>query len=110
MSFPLPSGVKISNTPQEVIKDADIIYTDVWASMGEEEEHSSRLKIFKDFQINLDTIKHASPNVKIMHCLPAHKGEEITEEVMYLPNSIILKQAENRLFAQQALLFKIYEK
>ncbi len=110
MNFSLPPGVKISNDPQEVIKGADIIYTDVWTSMGEESEHSLRLKVFKKFQINLNTIKKASPNVKIMHCLPAHKGEEITEEVMNLPNSIILRQAENRLFAQQALLVKIYEK
>ena len=92
------------NDPIEAIRNADVVYTDVWASMGQETEKENRLKIFKDFQINKELLKYAKPECLIMHCLPAHRGEEITSEVLDSKNSIVLQQASNRLHTQKALL------
>ena len=99
--------VVVHNDPVKAAQDADIIYTDVWASMGQEAEHAKRLQAFKPFQINKELVRHAKADVKIMHCLPAHRGEEITDEVVDSPNSIVFNQAENRLHAQKALLVQI---
>lgn len=83
---------------------ADVVYTDVWASMGQEEEQEVRSKIFRSYQINQELLAHAKKNVIVMHCLPAHRGEEITSEVIDGPHSVVLDQAENRLHVQKAIL------
>ena len=91
----------------EAVADADIIYTDVWTSMGQEEETAVRLKIFPPYQINQQLLTLAKPDCLVMHCLPAHRGEEITDEVADGPNSILFVQAENRLHAQKAILVEL---
>jgi ornithine carbamoyltransferase len=96
--------LKVMNDPQEAVQDADIIYTDVWASMGQEEEQAEREKAFKNYQVNEELVKHAKPDYLFMHCLPAHRGEEVSEGVMDGANSIVFDQAENRLHAQKAIL------
>ncbi len=99
----------LSNDPKEAVKDADIIYTDTWVSMGCEKEYEERIKIFKPFQVNEELLKFAKADVKIMHCLPAHRGEEITQEVIDGPHSIVFKQAVARLYIAKALLkFLLY--
>jgi ornithine carbamoyltransferase len=96
----------ISN-PVEAVRNVDIIYTDVWVSMGDEKEKKSRKKAFGPYQINSELVKHAKPDCVVMHCLPAHRGQEITDEVMDGEHSIVFDQAENRLHAQKALLVKL---
>jgi ornithine carbamoyltransferase len=98
------SRIELIDNPYEAAKGAEIIYTDVWVSMGQEKEERERKKIFRRFQINKDLLKFASNNCLIMHCLPAHRGEEITDEVLDGKNSIVLKQAENRLHIQKAII------
>ena len=90
----------------EAAKDADVLYTDVWASMGQEAEAEKRKKIFKSYQINSDVMAVAHPEAMVMHCLPAHRGEEITEEVLEAHANEIFDEAENRLHAQKAVLVK----
>ena len=96
--------VKVTQDPKEAVRAADIVYTDVWASMGQEKEHEKRVKIFKPYQINLKLVKEARENYLFMHCLPAHRGEEVTNEVADSKNSVIFDQAENRLHTQKALM------
>jgi ornithine carbamoyltransferase len=96
--------VKVTNDPKEAVRDADIIYTDVWASMGKEREHKERVKVFKPYQVNGKLVREAKEDYLFMHCLPAHRGEEVTGEVADSKNSIIFDQAENRLHTQKALL------
>ena len=98
------SKVKVTNDPKEAVKGADIVYTDVWASMGKEHERKERLKIFRPFQVNAQLVKGAKDDYLFMHCLPAHRGEEVTDEVAASKNSIIFDQAENRLHTQKAIL------
>jgi ornithine carbamoyltransferase len=98
------SKVKVTNDPKEAVKKADIIYTDVWASMGREKEHEKRMKVFRPYQVNAKLIKEAKEDYLFMHCLPAHRGEEVTDEVADSKNSVIFDQAENRLHTQKALL------
>ncbi|KKR05330.1 MAG: ornithine carbamoyltransferase, ornithine carbamoyltransferase [Candidatus Peregrinibacteria bacterium GW2011_GWC2_39_14] len=95
---------KIGSDPIKAVKDADIVYTDTWISMGLESEYDKRVKIFKPYQVNEELLTHAKPNAKIMHCLPAHRGEEITAEVIDGPNSLILSQSKSRLMIAKALL------
>jgi len=104
--------ITISHNPQEAVKNADILYTDVWVSMSDEKkvDHEERKKIFQPYQLNNELLKKAKPNCKVMHCLPAHRGEEITDEVIDGPNSIVFDQAENRLHLQKALLVKLLQK
>jgi ornithine carbamoyltransferase len=101
------SKIEISSDPQKAAKDADVLYTDVWASMGQEKEHKKRLKIFKDYQLNKKLLKAAKPDALVMHCLPAHRGEEITEDVLEGTNSVIFDQAENRLHTQKAVMLRL---
>jgi ornithine carbamoyltransferase len=101
------SKVEILSDPQKAAKDADVLYTDVWASMGQEKEHKKRLKIFKDYQLNKKLLKAAKPDALVMHCLPAHRGEEITEEALEGTNSVIFDQAENRLHTQKAVMVRL---
>jgi len=94
----------ITSNPEEAIKNADIVYTDAWASMGQESEKEIRNKLFQAFQINKKLLSNANPDVLVMHCLPAHRGEEITDEVIDSPNAIVFDEAENRLHIQKAIL------
>ncbi len=96
-----------TNDPTEAVGDADVIYTDTWVSMGQEDEKQKRQNDFSDFQVNAELLKSAPKGVKIMHCLPAYRGFEITDEVAESPNSIIFDQSENRLHFQRALLKKL---
>jgi ornithine carbamoyltransferase len=96
--------VIISQDPESAAKDAQVLYTDVWASMGQESEASDRLPIFQAYQINQNLLDLADPEVIVLHCLPAHRGEEITTEVLEGKRSRVWDQAENRLHAQKALL------
>lgn len=98
------ADIKVTNDPQEAVKGADIIYTDVWTSMGQEKEKAERIKILKPYQINSKMVKGAKEDYIFMHCLPAHRGEEVTDEVADSPNSVIFDQAENRLHTQKALM------
>ena len=94
--------------PPSAVKGADVIYTDVWTSMGREREQGIRRKAFRQFQVNEKLLALAKPNCVVMHCLPAHRGEEITEEVLEGARSLVLQQAENRLYAHKALLLMLY--
>ncbi len=98
------SEIVITQSPQEAVKDADAIYTDVWASMGFEEEQKERELAFADFQVNEELVKLAKPDYLFLHCLPAHRGEEVSAGVIDGPNSVIFDEAENRLHAQKALM------
>ena len=101
------SFINLFNSPTEAVKGADVIYTDVWASMGQEKEAAERKDIFKDFQVNKNSVGLAKKKVFIMHCLPAHRGEEITGEVIDSRNSIVFDQAENRMHVQKAILIAL---
>jgi ornithine carbamoyltransferase len=92
------------NDPKKAVKDADIVYTDVWASMGQEQEAAKRKKLFRGFQVNAVLMKAAKKDCLVMHCLPAHRGEEITDEILDGPSSIVFDQAENRLHIQKGLM------
>jgi ornithine carbamoyltransferase len=100
------AGERIScgNDPLQAVRDADVVNTDVWTSMGQDEERRGRLAAFRDYQINGDLLSKAKPDVIVLHCLPAHRGEEITDEVIDGPSSAIFDQAENRMHFQRALL------
>jgi ornithine carbamoyltransferase len=96
-----------TNDPKAAVSDADVIYTDTWVSMGQEEEKARRVADFEGFQVNMELVNCAPAGVKIMHCLPAKRGYEITDEVTEMPGSITFDQAENRLHFQRALLKKL---
>ncbi len=89
------------------VEGADVVYTDTWASMGQEDEAAARRRIFPPYQVNQQLLSGASPQVTVLHCLPAHRGEEITDEVADGPNSALFDQAENRLHAQKAILVEL---
>ncbi len=101
------SEVVVTTNPVEAVKDADAVYADVWTSMGQEEETQQRLKDFKDYQINDELVAHAKADYMFLHCLPAHREEEVTSSVIDGPNSYIYEQAENRLHAQKAVLVSL---
>jgi ornithine carbamoyltransferase len=97
-------GITLYRNPLEAAKDADVLYTDVWASMGQESENKERKKIFSKYQINKSLVKEAKEDVIVMHCLPAHRGEEISSDVIDGPHSVVIDEAENRLHVQKAIL------
>ena len=100
-----PGGqVEVTNDPEEAVRDADVLYTDVWTSMGQEEERERRLRDLAGYGITSELVAKAADGAIVLHCLPAHYGEEITEEVVYGPSSAVWDQAENRLHAQKALM------
>jgi ornithine carbamoyltransferase len=98
--------IEITHDPIKAAKNADAIYTDVWISMGQEAEHQPRMAAFAPYQVNSPLMKRAKPNAVVLHCLPAHRGEEITAEVLDGPQSVVLDQAENRLHIQKAILLE----
>ena len=96
--------IEVTEDPVLAVKDADVIYTDVWASMGQEAEHAERLKIFRPYQVNARLVSGARPVYLFLHCLPAHREEEVAAEIIDGPNSVVFDEAENRLHAQKAVL------
>jgi ornithine carbamoyltransferase len=99
--------LQVTQDPASAARAADVVYTDTWTSMGQEAEQAKRLRDFQGFQVNRRLVEAASPDVLVMHCLPAHRGEEITEEVIDGPRSIVFDQAENRLHMQKAILVRL---
>lgn len=99
--------LELCTDPIATVQDADVIYTDSWISMGLEAEAADRERVFPPYQINADLLRHARPDAIVMHCLPAHRGMEITDEVMDGPQSVVFDQAENRLHAQKAVLLEL---
>ena len=97
-------SVSLVSDPDAAVSGADVVYTDTWTSMGQELEAKQRLEDFTGYQVDVDLVGKASPDASVMHCLPAHRGEEISDDVLDGPQSVVLDQAENRLHAQQALL------
>jgi len=101
------SKVKITNNPNEAVTSADVVYTDVFVSMGKEKEREKRMRDFKGFQINSKLLARAKKDVIFMHCLPAHRGEEVTDDVIDGPRSVVWDQAENRMHTEKALLVSL---
>jgi ornithine carbamoyltransferase len=101
------STVLCTEDPRQAVANADIVYTDVWISMGQEAETKQRLKAFANFQVNMELLSQAKPDAILMHPLPAHHGEEVAENLIYSPQSVVFDQAENRMHAQKALLADI---
>src|SRR5579864_3196462 len=99
----------LTNDPVEAVEDADVVYTDVWASMGQEAEADVRRKIFLPYQVNSKLFRHAKFDALFMHCLPAHRGDEVTDEVIDSGHSVVYQQAENRLHAQKAILLEMMQ-
>lgn len=107
--FAAESGSRLLAThdPAEAVREADVIYTDVWASMGQEAEAAQRAQVFPPYQVNAALVAKAKPDVIVMHCLPAHRGQEITDDVADGPHSLLWDQAENRMHAQKAILVEL---
>ncbi len=101
--------IRVTNDAVEAISAADVVYTDVWASMGQESEAEQRRKVFLPYQVNSDLFHHAKFDAAFMHCLPAHRGDEVTNEVIDSPHSIVYQQAENRLHTQKAILLELMQ-
>jgi len=103
------AAIRVVRDPAEAVRDADAVYTDVWTSMGQEAEAAERRKVFAGFQVNAELMAQAQPDALFLHCLPAHRGEEVTDEVLDGPQSVVLHQAENRLHVAKALLLALLE-
>jgi ornithine carbamoyltransferase len=101
------SQIEIERDPAVAVKEADVVYTDVWASMGQENEVEKRKQVFAPYQVNAQLMSHAKSVAKVLHCLPAHRGDEITDEVIDGPQSIVFDEAENRLHMQKAIIVKL---
>jgi ornithine carbamoyltransferase len=109
MELARKSGAEIVWTadPFEAVRDADMIYTDTWTSMGQEAEADQRRAIFRPYQVNEELFSHAAPDAIFMHCLPAHRGEEVTDQIIDSPQSVVFDEAENRLHAQKAIMYEL---
>ena len=99
--------ITVTNDPVAAVSGADAVYTDVWASMGQEEETAERARIFEKFQVNEELMSQAGKDAVFMHCLPAHRGSEVTDAVMDSPRSVVFDQAENRLHIQKSILLML---
>jgi ornithine carbamoyltransferase len=106
----LGGKVKLVRKPEDAVKNADVIVTDTWISMGDDEEKEVRMKVFKQYTVDATLLHLASPGARVLHCLPAHRGQEITDEVMEGGQSLVWDEAENRLHAQKALLVRLLKK
>jgi ornithine carbamoyltransferase len=106
----LGGNVSLAKTPKDAVKDAQVIVTDTWISMGDEAEKEKRIAAFTGYTVNDELLKHADPDARVLHCLPAHRGEEITGDVLDGPQSLVWDEAENRLHAQKALLVSLLKK
>jgi ornithine carbamoyltransferase len=104
------AGISLTNDPELAAFDADVIYTDVWTSMGQEAESETRKKIFAPYQVNAKLFGRAKPDAIFLHCLPAHRGDEVTDDVIDSPRSFVFQQAENRLHAQKAIMVELIKK
>ena len=100
-------ALTLTSSPEEAVSGADAVYTDVWASMGQETEKEARARIFAPYQVNARLMAHAKTDALFMHCLPAHRGDEVTDEVIDSPHSVVYDEAENRLHAQKAILIAL---
>ena len=103
------SSLRFLRDPHEAVKGAQVIYTDTWTSMGQEEESAKREKVFPPYQVNAQLVGEADRDVIVMHCLPAHRNHELTDDVADGPHSVIFPQAHNRLHAQKAILARLFE-
>jgi len=101
------STIRLTNDPADAVQQADVIYADVWASMGQEAEAEKRMRDFQGFQVDQTLVARADKDVRVMHCLPAHRGQEISDEVIEGPHSVVFDQAENRMHIQKAILVKL---
>jgi ornithine carbamoyltransferase len=101
--------IKVVSDPVEAVKDSDVVYTDVWISMGMESEKNIRMKLFSPYQVNKNLVKHAKKSFVFLHCLPAHREQEVTNEVIDSKNSMVFSQAENRMWTQMALLYLLFK-
>ena len=104
------SKIELLTDPKAAVKNADVVYTDVWASMGMEAEARARRKVFLPYQVNSELMSHAGKNALVMHCLPAHRGDEITDDVIDGRQSIVFDEAENRMHVQKAIIVKLLNK
>ncbi|TKY75169.1 Ornithine carbamoyltransferase [Spatholobus suberectus] len=104
------SKIEITNDPKEAVKGADVVYSDVWASMGQKEEAEYRCQVFQGFQVDQNLMDMAGSKAFFMHCLPAERGVEVTDEVIEAPNSVVFPQAENRMHAQNAIMLHVLGK
>jgi ornithine carbamoyltransferase len=101
------SDIRVTTDPVEAVEGAEVLYTDTWTSMGQESESAKRKQLFMPYQLNEKLLKHAAPDAIVMHCLPAHRGEEITDAVLDGPRSVVFDEAENRLHIQKAIMVKL---
>ncbi|MEK6755544.1 MAG: ornithine carbamoyltransferase [Bacteroidota bacterium] len=99
--------IEVTHDPNEGVKNADVVYTDVWASMGQEAEAEARRLVFRPFQVNRSLMAKAKSDAIFMHCLPAHRGEEVTDDVIDAPSSVVFQEAENRLHVQKAIMYQL---
>jgi ornithine carbamoyltransferase len=102
--------VTLVRKPEDAVKDADVIVTDTWVSMGDDAEKDMRMKVFRNYTVDSPLMRLASPDARVLHCLPAHRGQEISDEVMEGGQSLVWDEAENRLHAQKALLVRLLKK
>lgn len=103
------SEISVHRNPKDAVKDADVVYTDVWASMGQESEAEKRRQIFMKYQVNDELMRHARPDTYFMHCLPAHRDDEVTDSVIESSSSIVFDEAENRMHVQKAIMVKLMQ-